>query len=84
MTPPMKLTAGTMSTCKKAKVIPTARASMLVATARGSMLLGPKSPAGHSSWRDSRTMLKPMKASSTKAIQWSNWVMREANCRPSR
>ena len=35
---PMKLTAGTMFTRRKAKVTPTASASMLVATASGSMV----------------------------------------------
>ena len=70
---PMNSTAGTMSTCKKAKVTPTARASMLVATARGSMVRKEKELFSDSSPHslDSRIMFTPMIPSRIKAIQWS-------------
>ena len=42
VTTPINSTAGTMSTRKKAKVTPTAKASMLVATARGSIVKNEK------------------------------------------
>ena len=73
----MSSTAGTILTSRNAKVTPTARASMLVATARVSMVLNPKEASGHSSslLKDSFIMLAPITASSTKAIQWSMFVI---------
>ena len=83
---PMKLTAGTMFTRRKAKVTPTASASMLVATASGSMVLKSKRSLDSfsSSLLASRIMLKPINANRTKAIQWSMLVIREENVMPRR
>ena len=48
------------------------------------MAAGEKEPSCRSSsLRDSLTMLPPIKASSTKAIQWSTLVMRASNWEPS-
>ena len=83
---PMKLTAGTIRTCRKANVTPTARASMLVATASGSIVPNEKESLRFSSSvsRDSRIMLPPISASSTKAIQWSTLVISDWNRTPSK
>ena len=82
---PIRLAAGMMLTFRKAKVMPTASASMLVATAMRNMVLKPKSSLSSSDLpKDSFIMLPPMKASSTKAIQWSMFVMRCSNRKPSR
>ena len=61
----------------RAKVTPTARASMLVARAMSSMVRKPKEASAQLSSleKDSLIMLPPMKASSTKATQWSTAVM---------
>ena len=81
--PPMRQTAGTMSTLRKAKVTPTASASMLVATASGSMALTPKEALSSSAApRDSRIMFAPMSASRMKAIQWSKLVMNSSKLEP--
>ena len=65
--------------------MPTVRASTLVATARGSMALGAKeAPTSSASWlRDSRTMFRPMRPSSRKAIQWSTLEIKLWNRDPS-
>ena len=62
-----------MSTFRKAKVTPTARASMLVAMARSTMFLTSRSAFGHSSslLKDSFIMFAPITASRMKATQWS-------------
>ena len=77
VTTPMKQTAGTMRTRRKPKVTPTARASMLVARAMGSMTFQAREPSSplSSFFQASRSMLAPMPASSTKAIQWSTLTM---------
>ena len=77
----MKETAGTMRTCRKAKVTPTASASMLVAMASRIILPGATEQSTHSSslFRDSRIMLNPMMPRRIKAIQWSMEVMASLN-----
>ena len=84
---PMKTTAGTMSTFRKAKETPTASASMLVAMASGNMVFASKRSLCSSQSaqeKDSRIMFAPMKASRMNAIQWSNRSMRSAKLMPSR
>ena len=83
---PMKLTAGTMFTRRKAKVTPTASASMLVCNSKRKhgFEIEAVIDSFSSSLLDSRIMLKPINASRTKAIQWSMLVIREENVMPRR
>ena len=87
----MKETAGRISTSRKAKVTPTARASMLVATASRNISFTARDASswgqpGSSSFSEtaSRIMLTPMMPRSTKAIQWSMAVIRSRNWTPRR
>ena len=79
----MDSTAGRISTWRKAKVIPTARASMEVATARGSMAPGAKEQLSSSPPPAPRTMFAPIIDSRAKAIQWSMETIASWNCAPS-
>ena len=84
VTIPIKETAGMISTLKKAKVTPMARASMLVATASTSIDFISRESLQHSCslFKASRIILIPMIPSSIKAIQWSILVMYSLNCTP--
>lgn len=68
---PIRLTAGRMSTRRKAKVIPTASASMLVATASRNISLKYMVLLAFSSSLEKASfiMLMPISASRIKAIQ---------------
>jgi len=58
---------------------------MLVAMASGSMAFTPKEELTSSSFlRDSRIILIPISASSTKMIQWSTLVINRSKAEPSR
>ena len=75
-----------ISTCSTAKLTPTASASMLVATAWVRMAakerLVSQASSSSSGWTASHTILPPMKASSTKATQWSIEEINSEKARP--
>ena len=73
----MTAAEGSMSICKKAKVMPTASASMLVATAiiTSSFRLSASACSSSPPRAASQIILPPIKASRKKAIQWSNELM---------